>query len=100
MLPCQPHFLWVWMCVFLTAVKALSLEDSRGSVNTGYKGLDPHVILLSAIPTLTVARQAPVSMGFSRQEYWNGLPFPPPGDLPTQGSNLSLLSPALLLFIH
>ena len=30
----------------------------------------------------TVARQAPLSMGFSRQEYWNGLPFPPPGDLP------------------
>ena len=30
----------------------------------------------------TVARQAPLSMGFSRQEYWSGLPFPPPGDLP------------------
>ena len=28
-----------------------------------------------------VARQAPLSMGFSRQEYWSGLPFPPPGDL-------------------
>ena len=31
------------------------------------------------------------SMGFSRQEYWSGLSFPPPGDLPTQGSNLHLL---------
>ena len=30
----------------------------------------------------TVTRQAPLSMGFSRQEYWNGLPFPSPGDLP------------------
>ena len=30
----------------------------------------------------TVARQAPLSMGFSRQENWSGLPFPPPGDLP------------------
>ena len=30
----------------------------------------------------TVAPQAPLSMGFSRQEYWSGLPFPPPGDLP------------------
>ena len=30
----------------------------------------------------TVAHQAPVSMGFSRQEYWSGLPFPSPGDLP------------------
>ena len=35
----------------------------------------------------TVARQEPLSMGFSRQEYWSGLPCPPPGDLPPQGSN-------------
>ena len=33
----------------------------------------------------TVAHQAPPSMGFSRQEYWNGLPFPFPGDLPDPG---------------
>ena len=33
----------------------------------------------------TIARQAPLSMGFSRQEYWSGLPFPSPGDLPNQG---------------
>ena len=33
----------------------------------------------------TVACQAPPSMGFSKQEYWNGLPFPSPGDLPDQG---------------
>ena len=33
----------------------------------------------------TVARQAPLSMGFSRQEYWIGLPFPSPGDLPNPG---------------
>ena len=30
----------------------------------------------------TVAHQAPLFMGFSRREYWSGLPFPPPGDLP------------------
>ena len=34
---------------------------------------------------LTVTRQAPLSMGFSRQEYWSGLPFPSPGDLPDPG---------------
>ena len=34
--------------------------------------------------------QAPPSMGFSRQEYWSGLPFPSPGNLPTQGSNPGL----------
>ena len=32
-----------------------------------------------------VAHQAPLSMGFSRQEYWSGLPCPPPGDLPSPG---------------
>ena len=33
----------------------------------------------------TVAHQAPLSMGFPRQEYWSGLPFPPPGNLPNPG---------------
>ena len=41
----------------------------------------------------TVACQAPPSMGFSRQEYWNGLPFPFPGDLPYPG--IEPWSPAL-----
>ena len=41
----------------------------------------------------TGARQAPLSMGFSRQEYWSGLPCPPPGDLPDPG--IKLRSPAL-----
>ena len=44
----------------------------------------------------TVAHQDPLSMGFSRQEYWSGLPCPPPGDLPNQGIKpTSLKSPAL-----
>ena len=44
----------------------------------------------------TVAHQAPLSMGFSRQEYWSGLPCPPPGDLPDPGIELMcLMSPAL-----
>ena len=33
----------------------------------------------------TLAYQAPLSMGFSRQEYWSGFPFPSPGDLPDPG---------------
>ena len=38
----------------------------------------------------------PLSVGFSRQEYWSGLPFPPPGDLPYPGiKSVSLTSPAL-----
>ena len=50
-----------------------------------------HAQSLSRIQLFTtlwmVAPQAPQFMGFFRQEYWSGLPFPPPGDLPTQGSN-------------
>ena len=47
---------------------------------------------LFAIP-LTVAHQAPLSMGFPRQEYWSGLPFPPPEHLPNPGTEPT--SPAL-----
>ena len=44
----------------------------------------------------TVARQAPLSMGFPRQEYWSGLLCPLPGDLPNPGIKpVSLASPAL-----
>ena len=49
-------------------------------------------IRLSATPW-TVAYQAPPLMGFSRQEYWSGLPFPSPGDLPDPG--IEPRSPAL-----
>ena len=44
----------------------------------------------------SIASQAPLSMGFSRQGYWSGFPGPPPGDLPDLGIELgSLMSPAL-----
>ena len=49
-------------------------------------------ILVWEIPW-TVARQDPLSMEFSRQEYWSGLPFPSPGDLPNL--RIKLISPAL-----
>ena len=55
----------------------------------------------------TVAHQAPLSMGFSRQEYWSGLPFPSPGDLLNPGLGLGLRlgldrtqSPALQTVYH
>ena len=54
-----------------------------------------HHVLLFVTPW-TVAHQTPLSMGFSGQEYWSGVPFPPPGDLPDPGIELaSLSSPAL-----
>ena len=47
------------------------------------------VSLFSYVPLFvtpwTVVRQAPLFMGFSRHEYWSGLPFPPPEDLPDPG---------------
>ena len=55
------------------------------------------VKVTQSCPTLmtpwTVACQVPVSMGFSRQEHWRGLPFPSPGDLPNPG--IKPMSPAL-----
>ena len=48
---------------------------------------------LTLVTPWTVARQASLSMGFSRQEYWSGLPFPSLGDLPNPG--IEPESPAL-----
>ena len=51
-----------------------------------------HVRLFATL--WTIAHQAPLPMGFSRQEYWNGLPCPPPGDLPNLG-----IQPMALTFL-
>ena len=64
--------------------------QSSGSVSEWVKSLS-HVWLF--VTPWTVANQAPLSMGFSRQEYWSGLPFLSPGDLPDPG--LEPRSPAL-----
>ena len=54
-------------------------------------------LVTQSCPTLcnpwTIAHQATLSMGFSKQEYWSGLPFPSPGDLPRP--EIKPLSPAL-----
>ena len=55
-----------------------------------------HSIVSEPFWPLTVACQAHLSMGFFSQEYWNGLPFPSPGDLPDPGTELpSPVSPVL-----
>ena len=55
-----------------------------------------HSVMSDSVTPWTVARQAPLSIGFLRQEYWNGLPFPFPGDLPDpQG-----LNPHFLHLLH
>ena len=56
-----------------------------------------HVLLLSFsrvglfVTPWTVARQAPLSMEFSRQDYWSGLPSPPPGNLPQHNFKAAVL---------
>ena len=49
-----------------------------------------HSVISDSATPYTVACQAPLSMEFSRQEYWSGLPFPPPGDLPDPGDRTSV----------
>ena len=72
-------------------LERLLIETWRSEVKwTELKSLSR--VQLFATPW-TVAYQAPPSMGFSRQEYWSGLPFPSPGDLPDPG--IEARSPAL-----
>ena len=76
-----------------------TLKISRGPLGHSKILLNSQVgfshVQLFATPW-TVACQAPLSMGFSRQEYWSGLPFPSLGDLPNPGIEpTSLTSPAL-----
>ena len=54
------------------------------------------VVVSKSCPAVVIPRsaacQAPLSMGFSRREYWSGLPFPSPGDLPNPGIELGSLA--------
>ena len=55
-----------------------------------------HSVVSNSVNPWTVAHQTPLSMGFSRQENWNVLPFPTPGDLPNPGIKpMTLVSPEL-----
>ena len=69
-----------WVAQSRTRLKRLSSSSSGGG-----GGLVTKLCPTAATPW-TVTLQAPLSMGFSRQEYWNGLPFPSPGDLPNPGN--------------
>jgi len=78
----------------LVAGLAPGQTSSPATGQRDYKGLQTTtrtvcVTVAQSCPPLcnlwTMARQAPLSVGFPRQEYWSGLPFPPPGDLPDPG---------------
>ena len=69
--------------------------EEKGQIPEGENNLSLSCVQLFGTPQ-TVAHQAPLSMGFSRQEYWSGLPCPPPEDLPDLGTELMCLaSPTL-----
>ena len=74
----------------------LTEQCIKKKINTSWSGESESEVAQScqlfATPW-TVAYQAPLSMGFSRQEYWSGLPFPSPGDLLNPG--IELQSPTL-----
>ena len=65
-------------------------DDDAKSLQLCLTGCDP----------MDIVCQAPLFMGFSRQEYWSGLPCPFPGDLPNPGIEpMSLMSPALAIHL-
>jgi len=74
----------------------ISQDSSFDSCLSCVRGGKSFQSCLDSFP-MDAAFQAPLSMGFSRLEYWSGLPCPPPGDLPNPGMEPpSLVSPALV----
>ena len=64
---------------------SLSLSHQSVPINKYFSQFSCSVVSDSCVTPWTVAHQAPLSMGFPRQEYWSVLPFPSPGDLPDPG---------------
>ena len=82
--------------------KKIQYNGERAVSSTGVVGKSGRVCMFScsvmsdSATPWTVAHQVPLSMGFSRQEYWDGLPFPPPRYLPYPGIKpMTPVSPAL-----
>ena len=99
---------WCWQCwgeiVTLFEGQGLPFKVHRWSIESLKRyhwksggGLDAKLCPILATPW-TVACRAPLSMGFPRQEYWNGLPFPSPGNLPNPESNPGLLHYRQILY--
>ena len=95
-----------WSFLEASSLTSLALRlggsklSSMGGNLSGWLPCSEHPKSLQSCPTLwnpmDIAHQAPLSVGFSRQEYWSGLPCPPPGDLRGPGiESESLRSPAL-----
>ena len=71
-------------------------SDQRTAWNFAHTWVLSHLVVSDSLTTWTVALQVPLSMAFLRQEYWSGLLFHPPGDLPDPGIKHAFpVSPAL-----
>ena len=80
-----------WPATLHGVAKELDVTEQQNSNNTVVQLLSCEVVPDSFVTPWAAIRQAPLSMEFSRQEYWSGLPFPSPGIFPTQGLNPGLL---------
>ena len=91
--PCGSNYTLVlyWLPV------VLGVQPLQSNIRTGYVCVLSHSVISDSFAALwTVACQVPLSMGFSRKDYWSGLSFPPPRDLPNPGIELMpQWSPAL-----
>ena len=96
----SPGTMWGKISPWSSKIIAVTFS-SRGrysspSLSTHHACVLSHFSRVRLFATLWTTHQAPLSMGFPRQEYWSGLSFPPPGDLPDPGMEpASLTSPAL-----
>ena len=82
-------------CLMSNYQAILQIRSLSNIICNGNMCMPSHVRLFAT--PWTVTHKAPLSMGFSRQEYQSGLPFPPSRDLPHPGIELmSLMSPALV----
>ena len=70
----MPYEFLFLVAFYLSPGPLSDIESESVSLPVKSNSLQPHGLYLAC--------QAPLSMGFSRQEYWSGLPFPSPGDLP------------------
>ena len=85
-LKCAQEFSWTLkLCCVVVNKESFSVWTLEMSLTNYDGGGLVTKLCLTLVTAWNVARQAPLSMGFSRQEYWSGLPFPLPGDLPDPG---------------
>ena len=78
----------IFRCDIASLGRCLTLHDCRKSIN-----YVSYIIIVVVVRPMDCGPRAPLSMGFSRQEYWSGLPFPSAKDLPNLGIMFNAILP-------